>query len=90
MRVADVPETLQPALRASPGIVEQATAPMLGGQQRVELRRLGAGRMAPRPGMEHPHGKPYHPMTQGKIERLSPLNRYPPRGSHFLAGSDSC
>jgi transposase InsO family protein len=38
-------------------------------RQRLELHRSRLGQWARRPELEHFRGAPYHPMSQGKIER---------------------
>ena len=71
MKAEDVTDTLDLALQASgldQATVDAPTASAVG--QRVELRLGRPGQMARRPGhATHVRGAPYHPMTQGKIER---------------------
>jgi hypothetical protein len=69
MKAGDVTDTLELALQASG--CDNATVmhkPRLLSQTMVQLHLRRTGRLAPA-GMDHVRGAPYHPQTQGKIER---------------------
>jgi putative transposase len=70
MKAGDVTDTLELALQASG--CDQATfgtSPACSATT-VELHLRRTGRLAGRPRqMDHVRGAPYHPQTQGKIER---------------------
>ena len=86
MSAADVSDTLQLALKAS-GLdrVKVLHRPRLLSDNGPSYVSSELGDWLKDKGIRHVRGRPYHPMTQGKIERYQQIKRGPvPPILHFL------